>query len=69
MRIFHLLSNIDIVFSQTLTALNLQINEIGDQGTEYLAKALADNTVTSISVHLRCISLETEIKNIESCTK
>ncbi len=34
-------------FMQTLTTLNLESNQIGDQGIEYLGNALLQNKVTS----------------------
>jgi ABC-type uncharacterized transport system substrate-binding protein len=36
------------VFTQTLTTLDLNYNQIGDAGAQYLADALRNNTVTLI---------------------
>jgi len=43
---------IPISFIQTLTTLNLEHNEIGEQATQYLGEALRHNTVRSSLLHV-----------------
>ncbi len=54
---------------QTLTVLNLQRNEIGDQGAQYLANALQTNTVTQLLysfITYSQSSLNTDTHNLKS---
>lgn len=51
-------NNLDF-FIKTLTTLNLPWNHIGDQGTQYLADALTNNTVThNTTLHLSILTID-----------
>jgi hypothetical protein len=45
--LFH--KSISIRYMQTLTTLNLEYNEIGEQGAEHLANALQQNKVAFLT--------------------
>jgi len=47
---------IPVSFIQTLTTLNLNVNQIGDQGAQYLGEALRHNTVRSLLLHVFTIN-------------
>jgi hypothetical protein len=49
---------------QTLTTLDISVNNIGDKGVEYLVRALQSNTVrhilgSSITYQLLCVNIDT----------